>query len=338
MVRSRQCPNRLELVAVEGSPVLVETQHAAVAAEAFRRRAVGVAGAGAVDDAVGLGEGAHDLVRDLVAHREDLRRLQASVQAVRPDGAAGARIHQDDVDLEAVRPDRRAAGEDVVGADLRMQAVRRSARQVRRLGVEHPQRGEPGQGDDQRPGEAAGEAREGGGVAFLLERGDEERRSELVAARRNGGLDRLRVAGLEGGNVGSLRDGDPHRIVAAAGQVVALQRPAQAAGLDPDDGVELRVEAVVAPEDRGGDVVGLDALGASREGLLDDVPEKPAVPFGGVEIRGGEHALQSEPDFIRAKAWHGRRHFRHQAPSGVPQTPSRHPRPRGAAPLNRIKH
>ena len=49
------------------------------------------------------------------------------------------------------------------------------------------------------------------------------------------------------------------------------------------------------PKTRGGDIVGLDALGASREGLLDHMPEEAAVPLGGVEIREVQHAQQLRP-------------------------------------------
>ena len=55
------------------------------------------------------------------------------------------------------------------------------------------------------------------------------------------------------------------RLVAAVGQVVALERPPEAAGLDADDRVELRVELRVASEDLGRDRVGLDPVGLPRE-------------------------------------------------------------------------
>jgi hypothetical protein len=95
--------------------------------------------------------------------------------------------------------------------------------------------------------------------------------------------------------VAAARNVDPDVARAAVGQVVAFERAAQAAGLDADDGIDLRVEALVAPEDRGGDAEGLDPVGAPGQRLLDHMGKEPAVSLGGVEAGRREDAAQFRP-------------------------------------------
>ncbi len=113
-----------------------------------------------------------------------------------------------------------------------------------------------------------------------------------------GQIDR-RIRGFPGGesrDIATLRDDDAECVALAASQIVVVQRTPQPAGFDPDDRIDLRVEAHLAIENRRGDAVALDAVSPPGERLFDDVPEKAAVPIGGGKIRAGENAFERLAD------------------------------------------
>ena len=90
---------------------------------------------------------------------------------------------------------------------------------------------------------------------------------------------------LEMRNVTALGDAYDDRIGLARDQIVALQRPADAACLDTHGGVVLSVEGLIAAEHLDGDRIGLDSVGASRERLVDQVCQELPGPFGNGEFR-----------------------------------------------------
>jgi hypothetical protein len=98
-------------------------------------------------------------------------------------------------------------------------------------------------------------------------------------------LKRHRIGSDEERRVATARNVDAQMARSAVGQVVALERAPEPAGLDADDRVELRVELRIAPEDLGRDRIGLDPTGPPREGLLDHVGQEVTVAFAGVEMR-----------------------------------------------------
>ena len=74
---------------------------------------------------------------------------------------------------------------------------------------------------------------------------------------------------------------------------------AELAGLDADDGVELRVELCVATEHLGSDGVGLDPLRPAGEGVLDDIGPKAPIALADVETWRLEDALQLRANALR---------------------------------------
>ena len=220
--------NRLDHLAVEGPPVGVEEQHRRVAAEHLGRLSVGVARAVALDRAVGLGQRPRDPVRHLVAERDDLGRLETPLERLGPDGAAARRLDEEDVHLEAVRQERGLAGDQVVGGKLPPGGLGIDVGRMAQRGLraEDAQPGEAGERDDQRPGEAAGEGREGRLVALLLEGGDQHPgRAGRAACGSATGLGaaedrrRSRRAGCRcGGGSSGRRSGSSARASAAGGR------------------------------------------------------------------------------------------------------------------------
>ncbi len=185
-------PHRLDHRAVEGPPVGVEEQHRRIAAEHLRGLSVGIARPVGLDRAVGLRQRPCHPVRHLVAERDDLGWLQPPLVTVGPDGAAARGIDEQHVHLEAVRPERGLAGDQVVGGKVArgrpgIDAGRMAQRRIR---AEHPQAGEAGERDDQRPREPAGEGREGRLVAFLVEGGHQHPRRAGRRVRQRRGLGR----------------------------------------------------------------------------------------------------------------------------------------------------
>ena len=130
---------------------------------------------------------------------------------------------------------------------------------------------------------------------------DVMRRSARVDRMAPGGIGRRSAGGRSAAarrapgevrDIAALGDVDEDRVGQAGDEIVVLQRPAQPPGLDAHDRVALGVELRVAPEHLHPDRVGLDALGAPGERLLDDVAQEPARPRGRVEIGAGEEAVE----------------------------------------------
>jgi hypothetical protein len=85
---------------------------------------------------------------------------------------------------------------------------------------------------------------------------------------------------------------DPHGVVAAREQVVALERAPQAHRLDADDRVEARVEIVRALEDPPGDRNLAQLRRAASQRFLDDVTQEVTRPGRCVEIGAGEEPAE----------------------------------------------
>jgi hypothetical protein len=78
-------------------------------------------------------------------------------------------------------------------------------------------------------------------------------------------------------NVAALRNVDANRILSAGGLIVALQAPAQLGGLDTDHRIVLPIHRGIASEHVDRDGEALQPIGATGQGLLDDVLEETAV-------------------------------------------------------------
>ena len=234
-------------------------------------------------------ERARDLVRHFVAKLDDLGRLQSTLEAIRPDRPATPRIKKKRVHREAVRSEDAAAGQQVLDGDVATKSLGIDIRRLlqRRLGAEDPQVGEPRQRYNQRPREAPREVRVGGAVALLVEGRHQDRGRLAVLPPGWKGWSRRRQ---ERRDIGAPRNLDPERVVATAGEIVVFERAPEAVGLDPHDRVVLRVETLVATEDRRGDAVGLDPAGPARQRLVDHVSQEVPIALGSVEIDGAEDA------------------------------------------------
>ena len=100
-------------------------------------------------------------------------------------------------------------------------------------------------------------------------------------------------------DVATLRDGDPHRVVAAGIDVVAVEVAAQPPRLEPHDRVGAGIEAVVAAEDLGRDREALQPVGAARERLVDQETQQITPPRTDVQRRSGEQPLKLNADVLR---------------------------------------
>jgi hypothetical protein len=98
------------------------------------------------------------------------------------------------------------------------------------------------------------------------------------------------------GDVAAAREQDAHRVLGPPEQVVALERPPQAPGLDADDRVGGGVEVRPAPEDLDRDRGLGQALLSSGERLLDDEADEGPGAGRGVEIAARQDPLHATED------------------------------------------
>ena len=86
-------------------------------------------------------------------------------------------------------------------------------------------------------------------------------------------------------NVTPFGDAYDDRVGLARDQIVALQRPADAACLDTHGGVVLSVEGLIAAEHLDGDRIGLDSVGAPASVSSIRYVRNFLSPFGNGEFR-----------------------------------------------------
>ena len=80
--------------------------------------------------------------------------------------------------------------------------------------------------------------------------------------------------------------------------VIFFQFLAEAASLDPDDGVCSRVEGIPPIEYGDADEVLLEGIAFALKCGLHNKSEEAAHPIGGSEARTGKHPIQSRLDFL----------------------------------------
>ena len=107
----------------------------------------------------------------------------------------------------------------------------------------------------------------------------------------------------EDGDVAPLGQVYPDRVSLSRQEVVALEGPPQAAGLDPHDGVEQGVEIVLAPEHLGGKGHLRQLFAAAGEGLVHHETEEVAGTPRRVEV-----GTQQDPLELLSRG-SGQRHF-----------------------------
>ena len=105
----------------------------------------------------------------------------------------------------------------------------------------------------------------------------------------------IRCDDLDFRRVLAFGNGDAQGIVAPVGGIVAVEIPAQAAGLEAHDRIDLRVEAFVASENGDRDGVAFQAIGPAGKRFFDDITKKPAPLLTRLETRTGEDTLKFRP-------------------------------------------
>ncbi|MCY1233531.1 hypothetical protein D9M72_460780 [compost metagenome] len=109
-------------------------------------------------------------------------------------------------------------------------------------------------------------------------------------------------APFESWHVSALGDADDDRIGSPGNEVVAFERPANAAGFDPHRRIRLRVERGIPAEDLGCNRIGLYAISSARNRFLDDIGQEFAITLRRIELGAAANSIELCQNF-RVGGW-----------------------------------
>ena len=101
---------------------------------------------------------------------------------------------------------------------------------------------------------------------------------------------------MESRHIGALGDVDAYRILGARYKIIALQNPAELAGLYADDGIYRLIKVLFPAEHPGGYRVTLYFLGPAGNGFSDHELQKFPLTLRGVELRAVKNPLKLPSD------------------------------------------